>query len=404
MMKRDDASNRAAAGADKPAVIGGRPRLVFFSSCLPDPLGTGTEQRAYSFLSAYAKWMDVELWFHARSDNPECLRLSRVAPLCSAAFSFHPKLLREGDEPTMTRLIRSVRANDYVHVTQLMILTNHPAVFWDIDELPWLVGDPERRRILRKDRAEPAELVWEQSKQFAKTCSLIFASSARERHNDLGKIHVIPNCYQAGNVVQPRASSSTLLFVGTMGYEPNADAVRYFVNAILPLLPERIRFRFVGRRPSGRDYAPLIRSLSRNPRVDVFFDVDSCAPHYAAAAAAIVPLRFGSGTRLKILEAFSYGCPVVSTSKGSEGLEVRNDAELLIADDPAEFAAACERLLSSREMQERLSRTALAFVTNNHSQDVVERKLLACLSEIGVFGSESISRHASVRNASFPVS
>jgi glycosyltransferase involved in cell wall biosynthesis len=365
--------------------MGKRPKLLFISSCIPDPFGTGTEQRAYSFLLAYSKCMDVELWFYPRPENPDVLRLSRIASLCKEAIPFEPTVVQQENEPINKRLNRSLRSTDYVHVTQLLFTLRHPRIFWDIDELPWVVGDPGRAKIMVQEAREKADKLWELYKGFSKRCSLIFASSSREAHADIGKISVIPNCYPSNGPVERGADNSkTLLFVGSLGYPPNVDAVAYFLRSIRPLLPATVKFRVVGRRPAGPKYRKMFDDWSRSGRIEAFYDVESCSPHYAVAAAAVVPLAFGGGTRLKILEAFAHGCPVVSTSKGCEGLQVNNNVELLIGDDRASFAGACERLLSSKALGERLSGTALEFVQKNHSQDVVERTLYAALANVGV--------------------
>jgi glycosyltransferase involved in cell wall biosynthesis len=134
-----------------------------------------------------------------------------------------------------------------------------------------------------------------------------------------------------------------ILFVGDLSWPPNAEAVRWFAERVWPIVRAR--------RPSasveivGREAPESLRGLAG----DAFrFAGESgdTRPHWSAAAVAVVPLRAGGGTRLKILEAAACGVPVVSTPVGAEGLEWREGAEIRVADDPAIFAEAVAELLA----------------------------------------------------------
>jgi glycosyltransferase involved in cell wall biosynthesis len=110
--------------------------------------------------------------------------------------------------------------------------------------------------------------------------------------------------------------------------------------------------------------------------------VANLAPEYASAGMLVVPLRAGSGTRIKILEAFQHRTPVVSTTKGAEGLAVTNGEHLLIADTPEEFAAACLRLSTDDDLCRRLTERAHAWVVQHHSIDTVRKILCKCLGNV----------------------
>jgi glycosyltransferase involved in cell wall biosynthesis len=203
-------------------------------------------------------------------------------------------------------------------------------------------------------------------------------TALRSRHPDHSFVHV-PNAVRA-----PHSSATagvrdrqSILFVGSLDYLPNADGVAFFARSILPLLREqddRITFRIVGVGQS--DSIVAVRSL---PGVHLIGAVADLAPEYAAAGMLAVPLRAGSGTRIKILEAFQHRTPVVSTTKGAEGLAVTNGEHLLIADTPEEFAAACLRLSTDEVLCRRLSDNAHAWVVQHHSIDTVRKILCECL-------------------------
>ncbi len=127
-----------------------------------------------------------------------------------------------------------------------------------------------------------------------------------------------------------------------MHYFPNADAARFFVRDVLPVLRAELgdsfEVRIVGKAP------PSVRELGKVPNVTVTGYVSDLSTELARTDVMIVPLRHGSGTRLKILEAFANMIPVVSTTIGAAGLDAHDGEHLLIADTPAEFARACTRL------------------------------------------------------------
>jgi sugar transferase (PEP-CTERM/EpsH1 system associated) len=185
---------------------------------------------------------------------------------------------------------------------------------------------------------------------------------------DPAKITVIPtgvdlDFYQAAaGEEQP----NTLVFTGSMDYMPNEDGICYFVEQILP----RVRFHYpnvallvVGRRPSPR----LLKLAKMTPGVEVTGAVQDIRPYMQRGSVYVVPLRIGSGTRLKIFEAMAMGKAVISTSVGAEGLPVRSEQDILIADTPDAFADAVVRLLADRNLRSELGRAARELVVQKHS-------------------------------------
>ncbi len=145
-----------------------------------------------------------------------------------------------------------------------------------------------------------------------------------------------------------------LVFTGAFNWHVNVQAAEWFCRSVLPQVQARVpeaRVELV-----GKDPAPEVRALAQLPGVAITGTVPDVLPYLRKASAAIVPLKYGSGVRYKILEAFSAGAPVVTTSVGCEGLDVRHGRELLIADDAAAFAAACCELLESADARKSLAR------------------------------------------------
>ena len=199
---------------------------------------------------------------------------------------------------------------------------------------------------------------------------------ALARHLGSRRVVVIPNAVRipASVAARRRRSTFTFLFVGTLGYDPNEDAAIFFCAKVLP------RVRAVAGRPvqvliAGSNPSARVRALAREPEVTVAGAVPDLAPYYAAADAVVVPLRAGGGTRIKVLEAFGYRRPVVSTTVGAQGIEATPGTHLLIGDTPHAFAEQCARLIRTPGLGKALAARAFQFVKARHTP-VSIRKLL----------------------------
>ena len=155
----------------------------------------------------------------------------------------------------------------------------------------------------------------------------------------------------------------TMAFTGTMDWMPNEDGVAYFVDKIFPLIRQEFpdaAFWAVGRRPPRR-----IQALA-SANVTVTGAVEDIRPYLGKAAVCVVPLRSGSGTRIKIFEAMAMGKAVVSTRMGAEGLPVRDGENIVLADDPADFAREVAQLLRAPERRAKLGHAARQLVEENY--------------------------------------
>ncbi len=156
---------------------------------------------------------------------------------------------------------------------------------------------------------------------------------------------------------QLRPAMPLVVFTGSMDWEPNIDGVEYFCREIWPLVLRRVpaaRFRIVGRDPD-----PRVRRLAC-ASVEVTGTVPAITDHLREAAALVVPLRMGGGTRLKIYEGMALGKATVSTSVGAEGLDVRHERDILLADDPAQFADYLVRILLDENLRRMYEASAAA--------------------------------------------
>lgn len=163
-----------------------------------------------------------------------------------------------------------------------------------------------------------------------------------------------------------------IVFTGLMKYRPNVDAAVYFVRDVLPkILATRpnAMFYIVGGEPPEE-----VKALA-GKNVVVTGRVPDVRPYVRRAAVFVVPLRMGSGTRLKVLEGLAMNKAMVSTSLGCEGIDVENGKHLLIADDPGTFAAAVLRVMSDRQLARQLSSEGRDLVNRSYRWETIVNEL-----------------------------
>jgi glycosyltransferase involved in cell wall biosynthesis len=153
--------------------------------------------------------------------------------------------------------------------------------------------------------------------------------------------------------------AQSLVFTGTMDYRPNVDAVLWFARHVLPLIQRRmpkVRFYVVGRRPHRR-----LEALRAVPEIEITGEVPDTRTYIRAASVYVIPLLSGGGTRFKVLEAMSMRCPIVSTSMGCDGFPVVSGRDLLLANEPEDFANHVIALLGDKAQRCALGEAGLAF-------------------------------------------
>lgn len=171
------------------------------------------------------------------------------------------------------------------------------------------------------------------------------------------RISSIPIAVDA-EVLQPvlrQPGSRNILTLGTLSYPPNADGIRWFLQEIFPLIQQQVpevTLTVIGKNPPA-DFVQMAEQSGGAITVTGY--VDDLTPYMAAAALMVVPVRAGSGMRVRLLEAFARAMPTVTTTIGLEGISAEADKEILLADDPQTFAAATVQLLHDAELQEMLA-------------------------------------------------
>jgi glycosyltransferase involved in cell wall biosynthesis len=176
----------------------------------------------------------------------------------------------------------------------------------------------------------------------------------------------------------PGSADFTAVFFGLLTYPPNVDAARMLANQVAPLLRSRspgASVRLVGRAGDA------VQALHDPPKVIVTGWVDDLSAELIHADVALVPIRYGAGTRIKILDAWAHEIPVVTTTMGAEGLDVHDGVDVLVADTPQAMADSCMRLLAQRGLREALVAEGRRRFYESHRWSEVEIQAAAVATD-----------------------
>jgi glycosyltransferase involved in cell wall biosynthesis len=393
----------------------GRQRTLFLSNLYPSFFGTGSQIRAAALVRMLAEREDVHLlvvYPHEKNRGTRDVELESLCrkvefiPFRMGGVSAEPASAPAGAVESGPRVLPQAELNGAIRrfydehgLNSLFVfrlescfflkghLDSFPRRFLDLDESAWRRIDmldriktissastPETsdRRLQVALRMMEREMI----PRFQK----IFVSSETEkaevgRLSDFAPIHVLPNIFSHRPSLPPPPASQVreIFFVGLFSHFPNVDAVLYFHREIFPLIQKKLAapviFRVVGSPCSG----PLLE-IGRDPNVRLMGYQADLEPFYASASVAVVPLRAGAGTRIKILEAFVYGRPVVSTTIGATGLAVTHGADILLADEPEAFAEACVQILESPALAARLVENGARLHRERYSPEILQRR------------------------------
>jgi glycosyltransferase involved in cell wall biosynthesis len=357
-------------------------RILFVSPWFPYPPSSGVRLRNFHLLRALAPAHEVALLSFADQSDVDpaapplralCPRID-VFPLPAfdpaawrsrlAWLSPRPRSLVVTFSPAMAAAVERAAA-----ACDLIVASDVPGAAY----APWFRGTPALLEgvelgALYGQLASPrpierwrARLMWAKYRRYLRGLLRHFRAftvvSAREREllgavlGDTRAIHLLPNGIAAAEYhPQTTPRPDTILFTGSFRYPPNYDGMRWFVESVWPRIRRArpgVRLLITG------DGAGLTLPAAEGVERTGF--VDDLRPLFAASWLAVAPIFSGSGTRVKILEAMAAGTPVVASSKGAEGIEAVDGEHLLLADDPAGFAAHVVALLADPVRRARLA-------------------------------------------------
>jgi glycosyltransferase involved in cell wall biosynthesis len=388
-----------------------RPRILYVSSCWPHGRAYGGQLRALHVGRALRQFGDVTLAV-VSPDEPGEDAIRRTAAefqldapvgiqecpnrglIQRSRWAFDPRFLNVHGcmAHAQGRFRLLSRLNDFDLVWVLNSRTPNILQQWrwpnsvlDIDDVPstfqrsiWQNGAGLGEKI--KARAlmlllNRRERLWQDRFTALAVCS----DADRQYLGGGGHIHVIPNGFERPGPVPPcnPVAPARIGFIGLYSYLPNLEGIRWFVRECWSQIKREVpdaRLRLVGKDTDGPDKPAA-------PDVDALGWVADPASEIATWSAMIVPLRHGAGTRIKIAEAFSRKCPVVSTRLGAFGYDVQDGNELLLADNPNEFAGACVNLIQKPAQGAALAGRAWQKFLDNWSWDAIAPKVWAAAED-----------------------
>ncbi len=238
-----------------------------------------------------------------------------------------------------------------------------------------LTRDPEMRRKAQEKQRLEDELIDQADETWVVSPVEQQLLHKKRPHKS---IQLVSNIVDVPGSKTPFGRRHDYLFIGGFQHRPNIDAVLFFVQEIYPLVSERLRdakFYIIGDKPP-----PEIVSLARD-RVIVAGLQRDAGPFFDSVKLSVAPLRFGAGVKGKINQSMALGVPVIATSIAVEGMELRDNEEILLADEPEEFARALVELYESEDLWNRLSENGVRKTRALYSTDAARKKLEFLFSE-----------------------
>ena len=199
---------------------------------------------------------------------------------------------------------------------------------------------------------------------------------------DPRKTYAVPDMEELALSPIPFEERKGILFVGNFRHLPNVDAVKYLFGQIVPRLDPRVLQQHPLYVVGNAMNEEIYRLGDGRPDVKMVGWVPSILPYFNQARVSIVPLTYGAGTKRKVIETLTVGTPCVSTRIGAEGLALRHGEEILVVDDPDEFAAAVETLIDDEPLWQRLARQGRAHIVATHGHEVVRGSLDAAVHSV----------------------
>ncbi len=263
------------------------------------------------------------------------------------------------------------------------VITLHHLLSGMIRQEVGLAPGSRQRLYRRLDLVKARRLEREALRSFDRVivCSREDARTLVAGRSEHDRTAVIPNGVDLEEFVpSPAPRAPRVLFPATLGYGPNVDGAVWFCREIWPRVMEAVpaaTVSLVGRSPTAE-----VRALAALPGVDVEGDVPSLTPYYERSRVVVVPLRTGTGTRLKALEAMASARPLVGTSIGLEGLGIDDARHALVRDDPASFAAAVTRLLRDDGLVESIGTEGRRHVESEFGWPQIGAQLVELIAEV----------------------
>lgn len=390
-------------------------QILFLTQILPYPLNTGAKVRAYYVLRYLAQRHTVTLVSFVRSED-QAIDLDHLRSFCqnvhivpimrshmrngvavgnalirgepvviardrfSAMYSKLAELVAKhhfdavhADQTSMVQyaLWSANRINQVHGRIPLRILDAHNAFYMVVERLAQQAGNPVWRRFLEWEARRINRF---ERSAYGRFDQVVFVTAVDRDRLHMANALVIPICADPAATlpVTRRPDAMDVTFVGALHWPPNAQGITWFTRTGWPIVQAKLpsaNLRIIGKAPP-----PEVTALASDlAHVTVTGYLADLRPYLADTGVFLVPLQAGGGMRVKIVDAWTWGLPVVSTTIGAEGTCYRDGQNLLVADDPAELAAATVRILEDPALAMQLSTGGRKTVEDSYNWQVIYR-------------------------------
>ncbi len=399
-------------------------RILFLTQIIPYPPNAGPRVKTWNVLRYLAgRGHEVTLLSFVRPEEEAFLPVLRQ--VCRAVYtvpirrsrladgfywlrshlSKRPFLIERDDLPLMRQQVHQLLATqpfDVIHADQLTMTQfalgavgqggKRPFTLFDAHNATWTISDrlaatvpiplrPALRLETRRIRRYEAMLL----REFDHTLvviepdrdNLLAGVPAAQRPALASRISAIPIAVdtQALRLVARQPHSHNIITLGSLNYPPNADGIRWFLQEVFPRVRQQmpqVTLTLIGKSPPA-DFVELARQQPEAIRVTGY--VDDLTPYMEAAALMVVPVRAGSGMRVRLLEAFARAMPAVTTTIGLEGIAATHEEHVLLADTPVDFANQTLRLLQDEALQARLAQNGRLLAETRYDWQIALRQM-----------------------------
>lgn len=399
-------------------------RILFLTQIIPYPPNAGPRVKTWNVLRyLVGRGHDVTLVSFVRPDEEEFLPVLRQ--LCRAVhavpihrsrltdgfywlrshLSGRPFLIERDDLQPMRQQVRHLLATQpfaVIHADQLTMTQfalgaegvgrKRPFTLFDAHNATWTISDrlaatvpAPLRPILRLETRRIQRYEGMLVREFDHTMvviepdrdNLLAGLPPAGRPAAAARISAIPIAVDTRELqpVQRRPQGPAIMTLGSLNYPPNADGIRWFLQEVFPLVQRQIpraSLTLIGKSPPA-DFVEMARQQPHAIRVTGY--VEDLTPYMEEAALMVVPVRAGSGMRVRLLEAFARAMPAVTTTIGLEGIEATDGEHVLVADTPEAFAAATVRLLQDTALQKQLGQNGRSLAEARYDWQIALRQM-----------------------------
>ena len=333
-----------------PRETGERTVVLVFDERIPTPDRDAGSLRMFIILKTLAAWCQVILVPFNRPQSSDYERALSREGIETVDVTDYRRLLKQTNvkaaivsRPSMAEVfiprIRRLNPNAGIIFDTVDVHFVRLQREYEVSNDAVVLAEARRYRELETGLARVSDIVW---------CASTVDKEIIEREAKSTEFVVVPTIHELRDRGKPFEERQDLLFVGNLAHRPNEDAVLFLIQSVYPLLKDllpRAQLDIIGDDPS-----PTISSYN-SPEIRIHGYIPDIEPYLQSRRVFVAPLRFGGGgTKGKVGEAMAHGIPVVTTTIGAEGFGLTNELDVMIADDPLNFAQAVARLYSEKEL------------------------------------------------------